>query len=542
MVADVAKVLLESGSSPMGAIIKASEESAQNVKKCLVTLIKHNFVTFETNPKGFVEYDIDVDEVLSLLRYPKYIYVSKILLGDEAEIMVEELLKHGVMAMSQLIQLAANRLAQVMEPQKCRSLAKDLYDICSQLVSMHFIRCHRILKDSKANYTIVKSKVESTSEASEDTEAYKLPVINLKLIKVNDNGPQIKPDPDSEEPAKKRRKISSDSKDKQNDLDIYWKVNKKRFDQYLRDQAIVEAVRNHYDDPIAGELARIILRLSEVKCHSMSPTTAHISKQDIIREAIKAKVCSDGLQVEQYLMCFHEDLNYRFIIKTEDRNEGMYSVNIFYTLEKLVENCLANIIQNRFCSKSARIYRLLMAKKYLQQKQIEDTAMIPAKEARQMTYNLYMNGLLKLVQCPKTSDYAPSRTFFLFTVDLQEVSLHIVERCYQSVSNAITRRLFEVQQNKTLLEKKSFIDALISTLEQQQSVQDVDQQIQDLRDSFTAHDSELLNKVNRNVKKLEQSELQTDETIFLLNTWLRLTRVNHKDSERIDPKVMAKYD
>ena len=168
--------------------------------------------------------------------------------------------------------------------------------------------------------------------------------------------------------------------------------------------------------------------------------------------------------------------------------------------------------------------------------------MIPAKEARQVTYNLYMNGLLKVLQCPKTTDYAPSRTYFLFTVDVQEVSRLMVEHCYQSVSKAITRRLNEMQQNKTLLEKKSFIDALISTLEQQQSVQDVEQQIQDLKDSFTSHDSELLERVNRNVKKLEQSELQTDETIFLLNNWLHMNQVNSKDSERIHPKVMSKFD
>jgi len=268
--------------------------------------------------------------------------------------------------------------------------------------------------------------------------------------------------------------------------------------------------------------------------------TSPLSKYDIVREAIKQKVCSDQTQVDQYLHCFQEDVNFRFITKTEDRGDGMYSVNILRTLDKLVENCLSSIVQNRYCSKSARIYRLLLEKKFLQQKQIEDFAMIPGKEAKQLTYNLYVDNMLKVVQCPKTSDYAPSRTYFLFTVDMTEVGRDILQRSYKSVFNAISRRLNEVQQHKTLLERKNFIDAIISSLQHQQSLQDVEQQIQDLRDSFTAHDTELLERVNNNVKKLEQSELQIDDTIFLLQSWLLLSQINSKESIRMDAKSKIK--
>ena len=537
IVAKVAKVLLDNGLSPIGLIIKESGESAENVKKSLVSLIQHNFVTFETNIRGFVEYEIEIEEVFTILRYPKYIYVSKVLLGDEAEYMTEELVRHGVMTMSQIIQQVVNRLSQALD-QESDNLVQNVYRVFTKLVSMHFIQRSHTLSDSQNNFTSIKPKTDRL----EDVDPYLLPEINLNLIKVNTKSTvDVKTEPGvSGEPAKKKRKMSTDSEGKQKDLNIYWKINFKRFNQYLRDETIVDAIKTHYDDPIAGELVRVILRLSEVKTHFMAPQTVPITKQDIIREALKEKVCSDALQVEQYLICFQEDLNYRYIVKCEDRNDGMYSVNVLRTFDKLVENCLSSIVQNRFCSKSARIYRLLINKKYLQQKQIEDLAMIPSKEAKQLTYNLYINGLLKCLQCPKTTDYAPSRTYFLFSVDIRDVCRQTLERCYQSVFNAISRRLFEVQQNKSLLERKTFIDAVVSSLEQQQSVQDVDQQIQDLKNSFTAHDSELLESVNKNVKKLESSELQIDETIFLLKTWLQLNQINNKDSERIDPKIKSK--
>jgi DNA-directed RNA polymerase III subunit RPC3 len=529
IVANVAKVLMTKGLCPLGLIIKESNESIDSVRKALITLIEHQFVCYETNNRGIIEYKIGIEEVLTILRYPKYIYVSKMLFGDEAEYIVEELLRHGMLTMTHTIQTVVNRLVGALDQSMTTNLAQNVYKVFTKFVKMHFIQRAQTFSNNSSNSDQNDCHLNQTQQNS---DLYLLPNINLSLIQT-----VVKTESESEEPLKK--KLKKDNSE-QNDSNIYWKINLSRFHQYLRDQTIVDAIKTHYDDNIAGEIARIILRLSEVNTHSLASMTSPLSKYDIIREAIKAKVCSDETQVEQYLHCFQEDVNFRFISKTEDRGDGMYSVNIMRTIDKLLENSLSSIVQNRYCSKSARIYRLLLEKKYLQQKQIEEYAMIPAKEAKQLTYNLYVDNMLRVLQCPKTSDYAPSRTYFLFSIDKTEVSCDVLQRCYKSVFNAITRRLKEVQQHKVLLERKNFIDALISRLQHQQSFQDVEQQIQDLRDSFTTHDSELLEKVNNNVKKLEQSELQIDDTIFLFQTWLLMNQINTKDSQQTNAKRKPK--
>ncbi|XP_054162382.1 DNA-directed RNA polymerase III subunit RPC3-like [Oppia nitens] len=548
IVANVANVLLHNGLSPLGLIVKTSKETMENVKKSLVILIQHNYVIHEMNKKGFIDYDIDTKQVMSILRYPKYIYVSKMLLGDEAEYMCEELLRHGVMTMSQTIQQVVNRLAIALDHKNCHQLVHNVYNVFTKLVSIHFIQRAHTLNDNRNNFTAIKDKSLVDDNEDNDHLMYTLPDIDLNLIKINNNKQQnndksdvkIKSE-DIEEPLPKKRRVSSDLPNvRQKDLDIYWKINLKRFNQYLRDQLIIDAIKTHYDDPIAGEIVRNILRLSEVNTHPMKASTHPLSKHEIIKEVLKEKVCSEGVFVEQLLHCFNDDMNFRFVTKAEDRSDGMFSVNLLRTLNKLVEDTLVTIIQTRFCSKSARIFRLLLNKKYLQQKQIEDMAMIPAKEAKELTYKLYTNNVLKVLQCPKTSDYAPSRTYFLFTVDTTAIAKQTLQRCYQSVSNAINRRLHEVQQNKTLLERKNFIDAVISSLEHQQTYQDVEQQIQDLKNSFTTHDTELLEKINKNIKKLEESELQTEETIFLMHTWLNLRLINSKEGNIIDSTVLAK--
>lgn len=51
---------------------------------------------------------------------------------------------------------------------------------------------------------------------------------------------------------------------------------------------------------------------------------------------------------------------------------------------------------SRFGSRCARIFRLVLQKKHLEQKQVEDFAMIPAKEAKDMLYKMLSENFMSL--------------------------------------------------------------------------------------------------------------------------------------------------
>lgn len=57
---------------------------------------------------------------------------------------------------------------------------------------------------------------------------------------------------------------------------------------------------------------------------------------------------------------------------------------------------LIPLLLHRFGSRCARIFRLLLRKKHLEQKQVEDFAMIPAKEAKDMLYRMLSENLVSL--------------------------------------------------------------------------------------------------------------------------------------------------
>lgn len=532
IVADVGCVLMQNGPCPMRFISTECKQSILNVKKALITLIQHQFVTHETNSVGLTIYKIDVNRVINILRYPKFIYSAKMLYDDEGEYVIEELLKNGQLTMSDTIQRVVNRMAVALDENAKRNLPKKVHDVFAKFINTRFVQ---------------RTNIQTNKDDEDDdlSKYYVVPKIKLNLIKIDsENDNKVKEEKEEEEgPSRKKRRTSEGATSgQQDDLDIYWTVNTMRFHQFLRDQLIIDGVTNYFDDKKAGEIVRIILRLSETRTHPYSAVTSGVIQDEIIRNAIKENICLDEKEVEKYLLLFHQDDKLRVVFRSEEKTDAAYySVNIIKMLDKLNDSCLSSIVQDRFGTKSARIFRLLLDKKYLEQKQIEEKSMITAKETKLLTYNLISENVIKLMQCPKTNEYNATRTIYLFHIDKMDLSRDLLQRCYHAVSSAIIRRLHITQENKSLLERKNFIDAVIVNLQMQQDVQDVEQQIQDLKESFSSHDSETLETIYRNINTLENSELHIDETIFLLQIWLFMKHVNGNDYEKVEKSLKTEF-
>lgn len=88
------------------------------VKKCLCVLVQHGMAKFgpgRRGPAGPIEYQINCERILYMLRYPRYIYTAKSLYGDTGELVIEEILQRGQMTMSSVVRTVADRLTQNME-------------------------------------------------------------------------------------------------------------------------------------------------------------------------------------------------------------------------------------------------------------------------------------------------------------------------------------------------------------------------------------------------------------------------------------------
>ncbi|XP_014664073.1 PREDICTED: DNA-directed RNA polymerase III subunit RPC3-like isoform X3 [Priapulus caudatus] len=289
-----------------------------------------------------------------------------------------------------------------------------------------------------------------------------------------------------------------------------WKVNYDRFHQHFRDLAIISAVANKIDKR-AGEVMRTMLRISEVKSDPIAEVSAPMSSNEIF-QALPKELGIKSSDVDQYLNLLTED-SAEFVGKLGESGGGTYTVNIKKAITEQAKATIESVVQERFSSKAARIFRLLLRKKYLEQKQIEECAMIPAKEAKDLTYTLFAEAFLSLQEIPRTPDHAPSRTIYLFTVNITQVCRMLLDRCYKALSNIVSKRHHVVKEFKRLLEKQQRVEAIVASLKTSGSDE---AQIREVEEMITPPERTQLQKVEHMTTKLEQSKIQLDETIFIL--------------------------
>uniref|UniRef100_A0A3Q1FIU1 DNA-directed RNA polymerase III subunit RPC3 n=1 Tax=Acanthochromis polyacanthus TaxID=80966 RepID=A0A3Q1FIU1_9TELE len=521
VVEKVGTQLLRSGAQNLRTIIHETGLSVDLVKKSLMVLVQHGACLFSSGRKGPgspTEYRSGCDRILRILRYPRYIYTAKTLYGDTGELIIEELLQRGHMTMSGTVKTVADRLTQNMEEGRSMDYS-EVSSAFSKLVETHFLqRCPPLAGAGTADSTNpapgATPATPSTPSAPPTPESfpdcYKVPHMTL----VGRGKRQLTAEDGEDQRNAKRQKMDPEA---HGDEGIYWQVNFERFHLHFRDQAIISAVANKLDQT-SSEIVRTMLRMSEVTTSPAATCTKPLSANEIFR-SLPASYNIPRPILDQYLTLLVDD-PMEFVGKAGESGGGMYVVNLHRALANLARATLESVVQERFGSRSARIFRLLLRKRHLEQKQVEDFAMIPAKEAKDMLYTLLSQNLVQLQEIPKTPDYAPSRTFYLYTVNQLPTARMLLQNCYKTVANLIERRLFESKESKRLLEKSQRIEAILASL---QASGAEPEQLTEVEEMITAPEKQQLDGLRLHINKLDSAENQVDETIFLLESYVNST-------------------
>merc|ERR1719322_932969 len=62
------------------------------------------------------------------------------------------------------------------------------------------------------------------------------------------------------------------------------------------------------------------------------------------------------------------------------------------------------------------------------------------------------------------SNNAPTKSFYLFYVDLNQVARTVAEMCRKALANSFTRKNYEAMQNRRLLDKQEKIESITVNL------------------------------------------------------------------------------
>ena len=123
-----------------------------------------------------------------------------------------------------------------------------------------------------------------------------------------------------------------------------------------------------------------------------------------------------------------------------------------------------SFLRSRLGAPSARLYAILVAKHYADERSLAKTAMIMGKECRERLYALLRLGAVHLQEIPRTADHAPSRTIFLWTIPKSSgraftKNTHWLARFYEkTIANIVERSVFELDRHLLLLSKAGRAD------------------------------------------------------------------------------------
>uniref|UniRef100_A0A3B4CN78 DNA-directed RNA polymerase III subunit RPC3 n=1 Tax=Pygocentrus nattereri TaxID=42514 RepID=A0A3B4CN78_PYGNA len=461
VVEKVGTELLRSGALNLRALAHQTGIQLDLVKKSLCVLAQHSMCVFgpgRRGPGGPVEYTVNSERILYMLRYPRYIYTAKSLYGDTGELVIEEILQRGQMTMSSTVKTVADRLTHSMEDGQSMEYS-EVIAAFTRLVETHFLQRCPLMDNAGAAGRTSSAVSESPAPAAAPPvqpenfpDCYKIPQIHL-----TGRGKRRRSSEDGDAEERGTKKVCGDE-------GIYWQVNFERFHLHFRHQAIISAVASKLDQT-SSEIVRTMLRLSEVTTPANATYTQALSANEIFR-ALPASYNIGRPILDQYLTLLVDD-PMEFVSKTGDSGGGMYVVNLHRALANLARATLESVVQERFGSRSARIFRLLLRKRHLEQKQVEDFAMIPAKEAKDMLYTLLSENLVQLQEIPKTPDYAPSRTFYLYTVNQLPTARLLLQNCYKK-SQRIEAILASLQASGADAAQLTEVEEMITPPERQQ--------------------------------------------------------------------------
>ncbi|SPO23626.1 related to RPC82 - RNA polymerase III subunit C82 [Ustilago trichophora] len=282
------------------------------------------------------------------------------------------------------------------------------------------------------------------------------------------------------------------------DPNVFLRVHYDRFDVHLRDEVMIDAVREKYNNTAAEVFRHLIYAgdastkksVRDIRSAPISITTlAHKLPSDLSlqkgfdrrsfgkdkssipsRQEFLAEYCAifsnsedmSGKSKTSRLMAPASDSS----TKTAGGSKVASSLTIEFSnvAERIRKDLLRNVVEEKFGTAAIRIMNILREKGKLEEKHISKLALVSISETRDLCSRLFHASLLGLQEVPKTKDRDPAKTFFLWFVDEAKCRAWLLDHLYQSLARLGQRRNEEMRRQMPLLRKVERSDVKLDTV------------------------------------------------------------------------------
>lgn len=467
------------GPKPLKLIFHNIDLKLVQVKEALHILIKHNLGLFKRSKNGSTaEYKLNYHNILQILSYSKYLQLIQSKYGDLARDIVNAFMIHGYSSLSHIIL----RIAKQNSTDLHAINLTHLRDMCMKLVHDEYLVRHCDISSLPDDQLVPNITVEESEKSME-------PKIDMKLL--------------YECLEHKDNSLLVDC--------VIFGLDLSRFDQDYRDEILLGAIEQRFSSD-----ARLVFSelLSETVSSSYygSPESTSVNI-NLLQDKVKKKYKQDH-NAEQWIKILG-DPTCGWIQNSPDISNSVV-IRFNHIIHILATTLIETIIHIKYGLKAARIFRIIRTKKFVEQNQIQRLAMIPDKEAKTLTYNLLHDNFVMIQELRKPgATQGPTKTYFLFHVNIRLVLDVTLNYCYKSIANAYMRIHHETTQHQSLVDKYLHIENLRRSVNTEQ--EGSEEILEALDQLMCPSEKEQVSNVNKMIHQLETSILNTNESLFLLN-------------------------
>ncbi|TFL07382.1 RNA polymerase III subunit RPC82 helix-turn-helix domain-containing protein [Pterulicium gracile] len=506
LTAKVVSALLTRGRLTLSQLIRYTGVRPRPVRASLLILIQHNLVYHDLSEGEGEVFEVNIEQCLIRLRFGKFVWHAGNIFGEAAAEIVQLILDHGKLQVPDIItQLSAG------EPKRIKLLTHAMH----QLVSNAFLRPSTILSHISPEDKLLKYEAEETAKisglptAKQLRESKEIAIARLRREEGEEDSVGML------EASTKGAKSSKTKSQQEVNPEVYFRVNYDRFHLLLRNELVESLARERFNDSVATLVHATLkaieekgMKLSDVR--SMPTSIANICMQltddDDLSVGLftnSTKKIPQAVLAKEYIGMLSSADN-----PTSEGKEASFvtlsSSKVYVEFEiicrRLRRRVLEAMVGEWHGQNGVRLVSLLLSTGKLEEKQISKLALMAMKDVRSLLSAMSNDGLVSIQEVPKTADRAPSRTFYLWYVDLDKAYSAVLSRLYKTLYNISVRYSAELQEPelKAVLEKRQRTD--ISSDES----------------LLTRIERETIQKWDDKRDRLTVLQARVDETVFIL--------------------------
>ncbi|KAH6871118.1 hypothetical protein BKA70DRAFT_1379517 [Coprinopsis sp. MPI-PUGE-AT-0042] len=484
----------------MHELARFSGLKPRTVRGSVLVLIQHNII-WHVQTQGEPEmYEVNVDQCLSRLRYGRYILQAEKLFGQAAADIVQCIIDHGKLRPPDI-----SAMLMIHDSKAMAQHNQALYKLVSgSYLRASTARSHISPRDRLIQYEIEeKKKIVGFPTSKQLKEAKE--VAEARLKRENDESEKIGLKKKPKEQTNQRSGKKGCEEESVVDDEVFFRINCERFDVHIRNDVIVAAAKERYNAQ-AGIVMEAAIKATEGPQSSLSDNRSDpISVQPGLDRGLlySSKKVTLATCVKDYLGLLSGADN-----PTSAGKAGAFvsfggskvQVEFETVSRRLRQRVLESMAQEKHGPEGVRIIRLLLETGKMDEKQIAKVVMMASKDVRPLLAALAQDSLISTQEVPKSADRNPTRTFYLWYVDLFKGYTALLGNAYKTLYNISARRRAEreVTEVKTVLEKSSRTD-----VQQDESL-------------LTRLERETLQEFRDREARLTVLEGRVEETVFIL--------------------------